>query len=115
MWCCSTSPTPSAATGGTSGAPAGAEAWATSRRGGRHTPDGQQGVRAGVPGPSPPTALLLRRGVSLDPESDPAVVTDGQAVSCCYMGLTSFIQLSIFLTRNPSFWWHFGKNRWVLG
>ena len=30
-----------------------------------------------------------------------------------YMALTAFIQFSILLTRNPSFWWHFGPNRWV--
>ena len=32
-----------------------------------------------------------------------------------YLGMTCFIQLSILLTRNPSFWWHFSKKRWGRG
>ena len=35
----------------------------------------------------------------------------GQTIACMYLGLTCFIQLSIMLTRNPSFWWHFSKKR----
>jgi hypothetical protein len=36
-----------------------------------------------------------------------------QTVAVMYMALTAFIQFSILLTRNPSFWWHFGPKRWV--
>jgi H+-transporting ATPase len=49
--------------------------------------------------------------VTLDSESelDQPIITNGQTIACMYLGLTCFIQLSILLTRNPSFWWHFSK------
>lgn len=49
--------------------------------------------------------------VTLDSEEslDQPIITNGQTIACMYLGLTCFIQLSIMLTRNPSFWWHFSK------
>ena len=41
------------------------------------------------------------------------LLLQGQTIACLYLGLTCFIQLSILLTRNPSFWWHFSKKGWV--
>ncbi|KAI3423925.1 hypothetical protein D9Q98_009759 [Chlorella vulgaris] len=46
---------------------------------------------------------------SLDPETDPDVLTNGQTVAVMYFGITCFIQLTILLTRNPSFWWRFSE------
>lgn len=45
--------------------------------------------------------------ISLEEVTDPNIKVNPQTVAVMYFGLTSFIQLSIFLTRNPSFWWHF--------
>ena len=36
--------------------------------------------------------------------------TSAQTNAIMYLGLTLFIQLQILLTRNHSFWWHFGPN-----
>lgn len=36
-----------------------------------------------------------------------------QTIAVLYMGLTAFIQLSIFLTRTPSFWWWYTKKTCV--
>lgn len=49
-------------------------------------------------------------GFELEPEPDASVTVNPQTIAVMYFALTAFIQLSIFLTRNPSFWWHFRSN-----
>jgi hypothetical protein len=46
----------------------------------------------------------------LSTETGAGANTPAQTVAIVYLGLTLFIQLQIFLTRNPSFWWHFAPH-----
>ncbi|KAK9833891.1 hypothetical protein WJX74_009082 [Apatococcus lobatus] len=36
-------------------------------------------------------------------------LTDGAVVAIVFLGLMGLLQLSLLLTRNPSFWWYFSK------
>ncbi len=43
------------------------------------------------------------------PSSNGSTVTSPQVNAVMYLALTGVIQLQLFATRNPSFWWHFSR------
>lgn len=58
-------------------------------------------------------------GLELPEETNPELRVNAATIAIDYFSITCFVQLSIFLTRNPSLWWHFSRRSaprpsWVL-